>query len=587
MQIKRRISQGTCSAWSNVSPLVQRLYMARGLDETKANIDLSQLLPYHSLLNIEAACVRLAAALEAQQRIIVIGDFDADGATATALAVSALQTMGAKNVSFLVPNRFLYGYGLTVGIVDKAASLNPDLLLTVDNGIANHDGVAHAKQLGIDVLITDHHLAAETLPQADVIVNPNQPGCLFESKSIAGVGVVFYLMSALRRYLDGKQWFQRQQLPLPNMAQFLDLVALGTVADVVPLDRNNRIMVKHGLQRIRAGQARPGILALTEIAGRNHQQLKASDLGFSLAPRLNAAGRLDDMSLGIHCLLCPDLDAAIEFAKKLDMLNQERRQIEAEMQAQALAELQDAFACVHQKNHGQHGIVLYQATWHQGVIGILAGRIKEKFQQPTIVFAKGEGGEIKGSARSIVGINIRDVLASIDGIAPGLLLKFGGHAMAAGLAIEEARFQEFSNLFYQAIARLDTAVDHLITSDGPLLAHELTLDTAQAIADAGPWGQQFPEPLFDNVFQIVEQRVVGQHHLKLLLQAPEQEIFYDAIAFNIDLALWPNYRARWVHLTYHLDINEYQGRRRLQFLVKNFVALEEQGAREILACDTV
>lgn len=587
MELKRRTLKPILTAWPNLSPLVQRLYMARGLDEAEANIELKHLLPYHTLLNIEQACARLSVALEAQQRIIVIGDFDADGATATALAVSALQAMGAQNIRFLVPNRFLYGYGLTVGIVDQAATLKPDLLLTVDNGIANHEGVAHAKALGIDVLITDHHLAAETLPNADVIINPNQPGCGFQSKAIAGVGVVFYLMSALRRYLESNQWFQRQKISSPNMAQFLDLVALGTVADVVALDRNNRIMIKHGLQRIRSGQARPGIFALTEIAGRKFQQLKASDLGFSLAPRLNAAGRLDDMSLGIHCLLATDMNDALELAKQLDDLNQERRQIEAKMQAQAMSELQDVYTSVDQKSNYQHGIALYQVHWHQGVIGILAGRLKEKFKKPTIVFAKGDDGEIKGSARSISGINIRDVLASMDSMEPGLLLKFGGHAMAAGLTIKESRFGDFSKLFHQVLADLGTVVDNVILSDGPLKISELTLETAEDIGKAGPWGQQFPEPLFDNVFRIIEQRLVGQHHLKLLLKAADQDVFYDAIAFNVDLAEWPNHRARWVHLTYHLDINEYQGRRRLQFLVQNVTALDEQVAMERFACETV
>jgi single-stranded-DNA-specific exonuclease len=381
--------------------------------------------------------------------------------------------------------------------------------------------------------------------------------------------------------LGTKKWFEEQGVTRPNMAQYLDLVALGTVADVVPLDRNNRIMVKHGLERIRMGKARPGIQALIEISGRVSTKLKAQDLGFSLAPRLNAAGRLDDMSLGIHCLLAETLEQAQPLARHLDELNQERRQIEGEMQVQALAELQEAFSCAEQKILYQHGISLFQPHWHQGVIGILAGRIKEKFSKPTIVFARGAQGELKGSARSISGINIRDILARIDSKHPGLLLKFGGHAMAAGLAIQEENFNIFAQNFNQEIANLDQVVEIQLFSDGPLAPLQLSIGTAEEINQAGPWGQQFPEPAFDNIFRVLEQRLVGQYHLKLLLQHPDAEVFYDAIAFNVNLDLWPNHRARWLRLVYHLDVNEYQGRRRLQLLVQNLTVVEAEQTMEV------
>lgn len=578
MQIKRRQFLPSEQNWTNINPLIQRLYEARGINEHEANIELAGLLPFHLLLNIDKASARLVEAVCKQQHILIIGDFDADGATATALAVSALRTFGAINVNFLVPNRFAFGYGLTVGIVEQAYLLKPDLIITVDNGIANIDGVVRAKELGMDVLITDHHLAGNILPPADVIVNPNQPDDQFPSKAIAGVGVIFYVMTALRRALEQINWFAEQQMSVPNMAQFLDLVALGTIADVVALDRNNRIMVKNGLQRIQRGQARAGIMALIEVSGKSFARLKASDLGFSLGPRLNAAGRLDDMSLGIACLLSNHLQEARPMAQSLDELNAERRQIEAQMQTQALENLQK----VDQKNMQTPAICLFDSSWHQGVIGILAGRLKDKFNKPTIIFAAGEHGELKGSARSVQGINIRDVLAHIDVLHPGLMVKFGGHAMAAGLTIMQENFTKFASAFNQAIADLNYEPEHCLWTDGQLADADFNIATAQLIQASGPWGQQFPEPMFDNIFKLVEQRIVGQNHLKLLLQPMSGQGFIDAIAFGVDTELWPNHRARYIRVVHQLDVNEFQGRQKLQLLIKLMEVVDETIANEHL-----
>lgn len=572
MNIKRRQTKSTTLAWPNSNALIQRLYEARGVTYEESQIELSFLLPYQDLLNIDKAAKRLADAVCLNQSILIIGDFDADGATASALAVSALREMGCARVNFLVPNRFLYGYGLTKGIVEQASALKPDLIMTVDNGISNIEGVARAKELNMDVLITDHHLAAEELPVADVIVNPNQPDDKFKSKAIAGVGVVFYVMSALRRELESRSWFSEQQLAIPNMAQFLDLVALGTIADVVALDRNNRIMVKHGLARIQKGLCRPGIQALIQVSGRHLHRLKASDLGFSLGPRLNAAGRLDDMSLGINCLLSKDIVSALPLAQELDALNTERRKIESLMQHQALEHIQDIYGLV---KGLPSGICLHQKSWHQGVIGILAGRIKDKFKRPTIIFALGEPGELKGSARSINGLNIRDVLATIDRKNPGLILKFGGHAIAAGLAIKLHDFDKFSEIFNDEIALLDDVQEMDVLSDGALLANEFSLATVQSIIEAGPWGQQFPEPTFDNIFKVIDQRIVGQNHLKLTLQLIDEAQCFDAIVFNVDIETWPNHRVKYVHAVYSLDLNEYQGRQKLQLLIQQFEARDE------------
>lgn len=572
MRIKRRDVPSDLSHLASLPPVLQRIYATRGISQaSQLDKQLQTLLPFHSLKDIHKACERLEIALRQQQRILVIGDFDADGATSTALAVSALRALGARHVEFLVPNRFEFGYGLTPAIVDVASSWKPHLIITVDNGIASIDGVARANELQIDVLVTDHHLPAEQVPDACAIVNPNQKGCEFPSKSIAGVGVIFYVMLALRRHLKERGWFEEQQITEPNMASFLDLVALGTVADVVGLDQNNRIMVTQGLNRIREGYCRPGIKALIEVSGRDAKRLREVDLGFALAPRLNAAGRLDDMALGIECLLCQDYQLAVEYSHQLDELNQERKQIESEMKEQAMEALD---RIMKQNDHQKHlpvALALYDKTWHQGVIGILAGRIKDRYHRPVIAFAMvDDGSELKGSARSVPGLNIRDVLAAIDKDQPGLIKKFGGHAMAAGLSLYPEALEQFRAAFVHEVSQhLDVEqCEGVLLTDGPLEVQDFTLDTAMLIHQAGPWGQQFAEPIFDNTFEILDQRLVGQKHLKLTLTPEGHQKPIDAIMFNIDPSAWPNHRAKAVHVAYRLDVNHYQGRSKLQLMVE-------------------
>ncbi|MBA3536646.1 MAG: single-stranded-DNA-specific exonuclease RecJ [Tatlockia sp.] len=576
MRIKQRELPESLPSFASESSILQRIYALRGLtSESELDKRFQALLPFNTLSDIDKACLRLEQALRAQQRILIIGDFDADGATSTALSITALRLMGATHVEFLVPNRFEFGYGLTPGIIGIAKKWHPDLIITVDNGIANFEGVDAANEAGIDVLITDHHLPAETLPKACAIVNPNQAGDVFASKSIAGVGVIFYVMLALRRHLINVDWFNSQGLPEPNMAQLLDLVALGTVADVVALDQNNRILVSQGLMRIRKGQCRPGIKALIEIAGRDCSRLRESDLGFAVAPRLNAAGRLDDMSLGIECLLADNQEKATMLAAQLDELNQERRLIEAEMKEQAMLAVEKLSRQIENAHHLPVALCLLDASWHQGVIGILAGRLKERFHRPVIAFAVANGNEIKGSARSIPGLNIRDALAAVDKDHPGLITKFGGHAMAAGLSLPATAFNDFKEAFRAEVAKhLDVAqCEGILLTDGSLNLNDLTLETATILQQAGPWGQQFPEPCFDNIFEIVDQRLVGQHHLKLSLVHADGGNAIDAIAFNVDLKQWPNHRARQAHIAYKLDLNVYQGRTRLQLLVEALQAV--------------
>lgn len=550
--------------------VLQRIFAARHvrcLDDL--NRELSALLPFNGLLDIEKAYERLYRAMTAGEKILVIGDFDADGATSTALAVSALKKLGAKQVEYIVPNRFTYGYGLTPEIVEVASKQNPKVIITVDNGIASHAGVDEANRLGMDVIITDHHLAAETLPAAYAIVNPNQPNDTFPSKCLAGVGVIFYVMVALRSFLKEKNWFAEQTISMPNMAEFLDLVALGTVADVVPLDKNNRILVYQGLQRIRSGKTRPGILSLLAVAKRNYQEITSSDLGFVMGPRLNAAGRLDDMSFGIACLLAENFEQANEKAQLLNQLNQERRAIESQMN-------REAFEIVDQLNLNQQlplGVCLYHEKWHQGVVGLVASRVKEKIYRPVIAFAKIDENTLKGSARSVPGIHIRDVLNGIATKHPEILSKFGGHAMAAGLTISLNDFEAFKTLFAEEIGKFidEESLYYHIETDGDLHQDEFTLQMAELIESSGPWGQEFPEPLFDGEFQIMDQRIVGQRHLKLLLQPKESGIFLDAIAFNINLDEWPNPRREKIHLAYRLNINEFNQRKKLQLIVEEIL----------------
>jgi single-stranded-DNA-specific exonuclease len=562
--------------------IIKQIYACRGVESAKqlelkvANLQglNSDGKQNHSLKGLPDACELLHRALISNTKIIIVGDFDADGATSTALMMVALSSMGSENHSFLVPNRFEYGYGLTPEIVEVAAAQGAQMLVTVDNGISCVAGVNRAKELGLQVIITDHHLPGHELPNADAIVNPNQHGCQFPSKSLAGVGVAFYLMLSLRSHLRENDYFTSRKISEPNIAQLLDLVALGTVADVVSLDANNRILVEQGLKRIRAGQTRPGIQALIEVANKNQQRLVASDFGFALGPRINAAGRLDDMSYGINCLLAPDLASAKTMALELDDLNKARREIEQGMQLEA----ERIFKSLNfSENSLPSAISLYQPDWHQGVIGIVAGRLKEKFHRPCIVFAKASEDdlveEIKGSARSIPGLHIRDLLEHIDSQNPNLILKFGGHAMAAGLSINQQHFEKFQRVFDEMASHWLKKEDlqSIILSDGELSTEHLTLNFAEQLREAGPWGQNFPEPLFDDVFTLVQQRIVGEKHLKLVVEK-KGEIF-DGIAFNVDVKAWPNLKVEKIHLAYRLDVNEFRGKRTVQLMIESIDAI--------------
>lgn len=572
--IRRRAVPTDLPVYDQVHPLLARIYASRGLASVEQlGRNLQQLQTGRDICGMAAAVARLIEALEQDQSILIVGDFDCDGATSTALAQLGLGMMGATQVSYLVPNRFEYGYGLSPEIVAVAAAQQPQLLITVDNGISSIEGVAAANALGIDVIITDHHLPGAQLPEACAIVNPNQPGCDFSAKSTCGVGVIFYVMTALRRALDQRGWFARRNLPLPNLASLLDLVALGTVADVVPLEENNRTLVYQGLQRIRAGQARPGILALIEISGRQRQRLVAADLGFALAPRLNAAGRLDDMSIGIECLLTNDPQRARELAVQLDSLNQERRGIEQEMQQQALA-LLDALQ-LDAEGELPFGLCLYDAEWHQGVIGILASRIKEKVNRPVVAFAAGDNGELKGSARSVPGFHIRDGLDAVAAKYPEVLKKFGGHAMAAGMTLAQDKLGLFQQAFDDEVRRQLSAeaLQHAVLTDGELSGAELTQEMAELLRDGGPWGQHFPEPLFDGEFSLLQQRIVGQRHLKLVLMEPNSGMAIDAIHFNADTKRWPDDSVHKVRAVFRLDINEFRGQRSVQLMVDQLLPL--------------
>ncbi len=572
---KKRIERRVPTAPSvplgdHLPPFLQRIYLARGVQSPQ---DLALRLQYLAdnsrLKGLSEAIALLREALDQGQRILVVGDFDADGATSTALTVSVLRALGA-DCRYLVPNRFEYGYGLTPEIVQLAAEQQPHLIITVDNGIASVEGVEEAKRFGIKVLVTDHHLPGADLPDADAIVNPNQPGCEFLSKHAAGVGVAFYVLSSLKSALRESGWFARKGMAEINLADYLDLVALGTVADLVPLDRNNRILVEQGLRRMRAARCRPGILALLAVAQKDYRQLRSSDLGFIVGPRLNAAGRLDDMSLGIECLLTEDPLEARHLAQKLDALNRQRKTIEEEMKRDAeqqllqLADLDSA---------SRWGLSLYDENWHQGVIGILASRIKERLHRPTIVFAPADpeatSGDdwLKGSARSIQGLHMRDALDLVAKRHPHLLQKFGGHAMAAGMTIRLKDFTAFSEAF-DAVVRESLSADHLeavVYSDGVLADEELSMEAVDLLGKAGPWGQQFPEPKFDDEFHVVQSKVLKERHLKLVLSRAASGQLYDAIQFNSDwVRQSPPGKARVV---YRPDINEFRGERKLQLLV--------------------
>jgi len=552
---------------ANLPPLLRRLYASRGVSSAgELERSVRGMLPWQQLSGIDKAVALLYRALQEELRIVVVGDFDADGATSTALSVLALRALGCGNVTCLVPNRFDDGYGLSPEVVDQAHARSAQMILTVDNGISSHTGVDRAHELGIPVLVTDHHLPGETLPDAEAIVNPNLRDCTFPSKSLAGVGVAFYLMLALRAHLRDQGWFAARGLAEPNLAELLDLVALGTVADVVPLDANNRILTWQGLSRIRAGKCRPGIKALLEIANRDPQKLAASDLGFALGPRLNAAGRLDDMSVGVALLLCDNVGEARVLASELDALNQTRKEIEQGMQAEALA------LCEKLERSSETlpgGLAMYHPEWHQGVVGILASRIKERFHRPVIAFAPAGDGLLKGSGRSIQGLHMRDALERLDTLYPGMMLKFGGHAMAAGLSLEASRFEEFQQRFGDLVTEwLDPALlQGEVVSDGPLSPAEMTLEVAEMLRDAGPWGQMFPEPLFDGRFRLLQQRIVGERHLKVMVEPVGGGPLLDGIAFNVDTTIWPDNGVREVSLAYKLDVNEFRGNRSVQLII--------------------
>ena len=567
IQLRRREADETAELPADLPPLLRRLYASRGVRSAQElERSVKGMLPWQQLSGVEKAVEILYNAFREGTRIVVVGDFDADGATSTALSVLGMRSLGCNNISYLVPNRFEDGYGLSPEVVDQAHARGAQLIVTVDNGISSHTGVEHARALGIPVVVTDHHLPGDTLPDAEAIINPNLRDCDFPSKSLAGVGVAFYLMLALRTFLRDKGWFDERGITPPNLAELLDLVALGTVADVVALDANNRILTWQGLSRIRAGKCRPGIKALLEVSNRDPQKLAASDLGFALGPRLNAAGRLDDMSVGVALLLCDNIGEARVRANELDALNQARKEIEQGMQAEALT-LCEKLERSRETLPG--GLAMYHPEWHQGVVGILASRIKERFHRPVIAFAPAGDGTLKGSGRSIQGLHMRDALERLDTLYPGMMLKFGGHAMAAGLSLEEAQFEHFQQRFGELVTEwLDPSLlQGEVVSDGPLSVAEMTMEVAQLLRDAGPWGQMFPEPLFDGRFRLLQQRLVGERHLKVMVEPVGGGPLLDGIAFNVDTACWPDNGVREVQLAYKLDINEFRGNRSLQLII--------------------
>lgn len=559
--------------------ILRRIYANRGVVRSDTlELGLAGIADYRLFKDIERAVNLLETALTEQWRILIVGDYDADGATSTAVAIRALGAMGARHLDYLVPNRFEQGYGLTPALVVAALPLRPQLIVTVDNGIAAHDGVRAAQSAGIKVLVTDHHLQGDSLPPAEAIINPNQVGDPFPSKALAGVGVIFYLMSALRARLRDVGWFG-DALPEPRLGDLLDLVALGTVADVAMLDRNNRILVEQGLRRIRAGRACPGILALLRVAGREATQVAAMDMGFFVGPRLNAAGRMDDMSIGIECLLTNDPERANALAAQLDALNRDRRAIEQGVREEAVAAVESAIARWDGRNLPA-GICLYEADWHEGVLGLVAGRVKDRFHRPTVVLAPGSDGFLKGSARSVPGVHVRDVLATMDAEQPGLLVRFGGHAMAAGLTLDAARLDEFTERFAETVTRHADAeaLQPVLWSDGELMPGEFDLRAAEALRAGGPWGQGFPEPLFDGLFAVASAREVGQRHLRLQLRDPRDGQLHEAIAFNYaDHGMPFEGGAGTVRFAFRLGINDYRGMCKPQLVIEGYdLAVDER-----------
>ena len=564
--VRRTLGRDAGALPADIHPVLARVYAARAVrDPSELEYTLDRLHHFDALGGVERALDILHSALKLRQRVMILGDYDADGATASAVAIRGLKMLGFENLDYLVPNRFEYGYGLTPEIVEVAARSSPDVLITVDNGIASVAGAKAARDRGMGVIITDHHLPGDALPDAAAIVNPNLPGDAFPSKCLAGVGVIFYLLIALRARLRDAG---HAQADAANLGRLLDLVALGTVADVVPLDRNNRVLVHQGLMRIRSGNASAGVLALLQVAGRDARSVTASDLAYAAAPRLNAAGRLDDMSLGIECLLCDDPDRALEIAARLDALNKERRAIESGMQREALKHLEDLR--IESDSGTPFGVVLYDERWHPGVVGIVASRVKDRVHRPVIAFAPEDEDRIKGSARSIEGVHVRDALDAVATANPGLVERFGGHAMAAGLSLERGALEPFRRAFNQQVRSIlgGEAPSSVLYSDGPLEPGDVGLELARLLREGGPWGQGFPEPVFDGEFEVLDRRIVGERHLKLRLAFPGTTRPVEAIAFNIVDDDWPD-DARRINIAYRLDVNVYRGVERTQLVVEH------------------
>ena len=577
MKITRRAELPDCDLSDNIHPVMRRIYAGRNISSHRQlDYSLDNLLPFNTLKNIEAAAGLLADAIRRDKRILIVADYDADGATACALALRGLSLLGAGHVAYLVPDRVKHGYGLSTDVVRLALELDPDLLVTVDNGISSLSGVEFARNAGVDVLITDHHLPGRELPAASVIVNPNQPGDQFPSKCIAGVGVMFYVLLAVRARLRDEDWFASQGIQMPNFATLLDLVALGTVADVVQLDFNNRILVEQGLKRIRSRRCSQGIMALIHVANSVPEKITSTDLGFVLGPRLNAAGRLEDMSLGIECLLEEDITRALALAQQLDRLNRERKQIQTEMQQEAetyLAEIAEL-----KQGELPLGLCLYDVNWHQGIVGVLAGRIKEMVNRPVIIFAPDGEGFLKGSGRSLPDIHLKDTLDTLAVKHPDLISRFGGHAMAAGLTIREDDYPKFKELFDAEVRRLtaDRMPGAEIITDGKLAPADMNLELAGEIENAGPWGQGFPQPLFDDIFSVADARPVGVRHLKLKLLLNGAENPVDAISFNTNMDAIDK-SADNMHFVYRLAINDYRGELTPQLIISH---IQEAEARQ-------
>ena len=568
--LQREFDQTNEHALGDLHPILKRIYLSRSITSSKElELGLNQLIPPKKLAGIEDAVEILVEAISADASILIVGDFDADGATSCALGVLALRAMGARHVAYIVPNRFEFGYGLTPEIVKLAAPAQPDLIITVDNGISSHEGIEEAASCGISVLVTDHHLPGKELPPADAIVNPNRPDDTFPSKALAGVGVIFYLMIALRSGLRDLGWFERMKIDPPNLAEYLDLVAVGTVADLVPLDHNNRILVAHGLKRITGGKSRPGINALLKVAGRDITRTVSSDLGFVVAPRLNAAGRLDDISTGIECLLSETPSQAKALAKQLDELNRTRREVEAGMQARA----QEAVAKLDLENDDDRarGYCLFDEHWHHGVVGLVASRIKESTHRPVLALAPAGEEMIKGSARSIHGLHIRDLLETIATREEGLIDKFGGHAMAAGLSLKRSKLDQFTKIYEREIeAALSTMdLDESILTDGELGVDEINLQLSEMLRSGGPWGMGFPEPLFHGRFRVTESRVVGEKHLKMTLSPEGSGKTVSGICFNLVSPGDQPPQLNLIRAIYRLDTNQFRGRQTLQLIIQS------------------